>query len=663
MNMDTKNHKMTAPEESSGNDFIEILSQSGRFSFIDLHFARLVCRLAHDQDSWPLFLAALLASYVVNERRQICLDLTVLPDDFSAWLQTGDEAEVDAVIAERLAGLQWPQQWGAQLAAHAVIAGPDTACSKRQLLVLDSGRLYLQRYWDYEQRLARMIGERLLMPAMPLLELTRTLVEVAPRLVVNEVNGSLNYQAAAVCAGLRNHFTIISGGPGSGKTSIVAAIAALWFELQPQVRIALCAPTGRAQARLSSALREEAEFLNLADGVRERLAKLDSATIHRLLGYRPGSGFRYNHDNLLPVDLLIIDEASMVPLTLMTNLFAALPGDCRVILLGDRQQLASVEAGAVLGDLSPTGAENLFSESFAADLAFLTGNLFVALQSAAIPTSGPSLFNDHIIELKKSYRFAAGCGIAKLQQAIMAPAPEVKSRLADILNHDPSGEVSIAHLFGTDAGGEEPLALRLREIEIDFAGRSVPFRSYLEAPDLDTAFAMFESFRLLSPLRRGPFGVENLNRLMARAVGGAGFGRYDKGYPLMITRNASRLNLYNGDTGLAWPDSEGRLRVWFKRADGSFTAFTPLQLPAHESAFATTVHKAQGSGFQRVVLLWPDAGSALLTREMLYTGITRAARHLEIWLPAVGSFDSLVAACAVQVKRSSGLLQALKRMV
>ncbi len=663
MNMDMKNHKMTASAESSGNDFIEILSQSGRFSFIDLHFARLVCRLAQDQYSWPLFLAALLASYVVNERRQVCLDLSGLPEDFSAWLQSGDEAEVDAVTVERLADLQWPQQWETRLAAHAAIAGPDTAHSKRQLLILDGGRLYLQRYWDYEQRLARMIGERLLMSAMPLAELTRTLVEIAPRLVVNEVDGSLNYQAAAVCAGLRNHFTIISGGPGSGKTSIVAAITALWLELQPQVRIALCAPTGRAQARLSSALREEAEFLNLDDRVSERLAKLDSATIHRLLGYRPGSGFRYHRDNLLPVDLLIIDEASMVPLTLMTNLFAALSDDCRVILLGDRQQLASVEAGAVLGDLSSTGAENMFSKSFAADLAFLTGDPVAVSQAAAAPTSGLSIFSDHIIELKKSYRFATGCGIAKLQQAIMAPPQEVKSRLADTLNHDPSGEVSIAYLSGIVAGGMESLAVRMREIRIDFMGRSVPFRSYIEAPDLDAAFAMFESFRLLSPLRRGPFGVENLNRLMARAVGGVGFGRYDKGYPLMITRNASRLNLYNGDTGLVWPDSEGRLRVWFKRAAGNFTAFTPLQLPSHESAFATTVHKAQGSGFQRVVLLWPDAGSALLTREMLYTGITRAARHLEIWLPEAGSFDSLVAASAVQVKRSSGLLQALKRML
>jgi len=645
------------------NNFAEILADSGLFNDIDIYFAELVCRLAQDEDNYALYLAALLASYVVNERRQICLSLIDLPEDFSKWLLSGGEIEVDSEMVVRLATLQWPENWEADLAAHAAVAGPENAHLKQQLLVLDSGRLYLQRYWDYEQRLAGMIRSRLKSVSPAFLASARLLQEVAPRFAEAFADKSLNYQAAAVCAGLRNQFTIISGGPGCGKTSVVAAIAAFWLESVSQLRINLCAPTGRAQARLRQALLEESQFLDFSDALKEKLFLLKSATIHRLLGYRPGRGFRYNHENRLPVDLLIIDEASMVPLTLMANLFTALPEACKVILLGDRNQLASVEAGAVLGDLSATGAENIFSMSFMTDFARLTGTALTELSAFGVSTAEPGsekeLFQDHVIGLEKSYRFAADGGIARLQREILNPTGSDKRRLTEILTNDFSGEIGLRYLSGADLSIEDSLFTLLSDIRIDFSGREVLFKSYIDAPDIKTAFAMFAGFRLLSPLRRGSFGVENLNRIMAQVVGGPGFGRYSKGAPVMITRNAPQLDLYNGDIGLAWPDATGRLMVWFERSDGDFTPFTPLQLPGHESAFATTVHKAQGSGFQRVVLLWPSGNPSLLTREMLYTGITRAARRVEIWLPEKESLNSLVAACGRQVKRSSGLLQAL----
>ena len=645
------------------NDFIDILASSGLFNDIDIYFAELVCRLARDENSYALFLAALLASYVVNDRRQICLPLTGLPENFSVWLLSGNEIDLDAESVARLATLQWPENWEAVLAAHAAVTGPEDAHLKQHLLVLDNGRLYLQRYWDYEQRLAEMIKLRLKASPAIFPSSTRPLSEVAPRFAGVFADNSLNYQAAAVCAGLRNRFTIISGGPGCGKTSVVTAIAALWLESEPSVRITLCAPTGRAQARLRQALLEESEFLDLPDAVKEKLINLQSATIHRLLGYRPGRGFRYFGENRLPVDLLIVDEASMVPLTLMANLFTALPEACKVILLGDRNQLASVEAGAVLGDLSSTGAENFFSDSFMADFARLTGTAVAGLPSPAVPAGEPGaeklLFQDHIIELEKSYRFAPDGGIARLQREILTPFAGDKNRLPEILTNDASGEVGLRYLSGAGLGCESALYSFLSEIKIEFAGREVPFRSYIDAPDIKTAFAMFAGFRLLSPLRRGPLGVGNLNRIMMQVVGGSGFGRYSQGASVMITRNAPQLGLYNGDIGLVWPDESGRLMVWFEQADGDFTPFTPLQLPGHESAFATTVHKAQGSGFQKVVLVWPGGNPALLTREMLYTGITRAARRVEIWLPEKASLNLLVAACGCQVERSSGLLQAL----
>jgi len=651
---------MTTVQE---NNFSEILADSGLFNDIDIYFAGLVCRLARDEDNYALYLAALLASYVVNERRQICFLLADLSEDFSTWLLSGSEIEIDSEIIVKLASLQWPVNWEADLAAHSAVAGPENAHLKHHLLVLDSGRLYLQRYWDYEQRLAGMIGPRLKSTSSALLSSARLLQEVAPRFAEVFADKSLNYQAAAVCAGLRNQFTIISGGPGCGKTSVVAVIAAFWLEYEPRMQIVLCAPTGRAQARLRQALLEESQFLDLSDACKDKLLNLKSATIHRLLGYRPGRGFRYNQENRLPVDLIIIDEASMVPLTLMANLFTALPEACKVILLGDRNQLASVEAGAVLGDLSRTGAENLFSESFGADFARLTGTAVAELSAFAVSGTEldpeKELFQDQIIELEKSYRFAHDGGIARLQREIVNPVGSNKKRLMEILTRDVSGEIDLRYLSGADSNREDSLFALLGDIRINFSGREVLFKSYVDAPDIKTAFAMFAGFRLLSPLRRGPFGVDKLNRIMAQVIGGPGFGRYSKGAPVMITRNAPQLGLYNGDIGLVWPDATGRLMVWFKRSDGDFAPFNPLQLPGHESAFATTVHKAQGSGFQRVVLLWPGGSPALLTREMLYTGITRAERRVEIWLPEKEKINSLVAACGRQVNRSSGLLQAL----
>ncbi|MCD6430949.1 MAG: exodeoxyribonuclease V subunit alpha [Deltaproteobacteria bacterium] len=662
--------KMAGGGDSEKIAFLESLSTPGPFHYIDIYFARLVCRLAGDRDSWPLFLAALLASYVVNSRRQICLPLRDLADSFSEWLQADNGSEIKAENAARLASLKWPTEWEAELAGHIAVANPENAALRRHLLVLDDGRLYLQRYWDYEQRLARMINERLKAPIFAFPEPVKSLSVVAPRFAGEKCAAhdgdttcdtrSFNFQAAAVCAGLRNRFTIISGGPGCGKTSVVAAVAALWLEYRPQARIVLCAPTGLAQARLHQALLDEVDFLNCSDKVREELLKLSVATIHRLLGYRPGAGFRYHAENLLPVDLLIVDEASMVPLWIMTSLFAALPKACAVILLGDKNQLASVEAGAVLGDLCSLGFENRFSSDFQKDFVRLT----MASSHKLPETPEKTLLGDHIVELKRSYRFTPDGGIARLQRAIMVPASAADSDLEQLCTNDPSGEVGIRLLPTENPAFDAFLLSELTSQEVEVDGRMVALKSYTEVDDLASAFAIFQRFRLLSPLRRGRFGVENLNRLMPRALGLQASRQYYKGRPLMITRNAPQLNLYNGDTGLVWPDSEGRLRAWFRHSDGSFADYPPLRLPSHESAFAVTVHKAQGSGFQKVVLLWPAHENALLTREMLYTAVTRAAKRIEIWLPkATGQASCaapLAAACRHRVDRFSGLLKTLQ---
>ena len=663
-----ENKKSVASSDADNIALLESLPIPGLFDYIDIHFARLVCRLAGDKNCWPLFLAALLASYVVNSRRQICLDLRNLPESFSGWLMTGNDSDPGTGATSRLRALKWPVAWEADLAAHRAVADSHNAVFRRHLLVLDDGRLYLQRYWDYEQRLAQMINERLKAPAFIFPQSIKPLHTVAPRFAgidydeLSDENGEplFNFQAAAVCAGLRNRFTIISGGPGCGKSSVVAAVAALWMEFNSQNRIVLCAPTGLAQARLHQALLDEVAFLDCGERVRGELPKLRAATIHRLLGYRPGQGFRYHADNQLPLDLIIVDEASMVPLSIMSSLFAALPKSCAVILLGDKNQLASVEAGAVLGDLCSLGSENCFSSVFQKDLA----RLVPASRLPAVREK--ALLSDHIIELKRSYRFAPDGGIARLQRAIMAPAKVVDSELEKLFTKDPSGEVGIRVLPAQTSLFEASLLKEIASQELDLNGDIIPLKSYGEIDDLATAFTFLQSFRMLSPVRRGLFGVGNLNRMLPLALGLQVNFKYYRGRPLMITRNAPELDLYNGDIGVIWPDAEGRLKAWFRSVDGTFKAFSPLRLPSHESAFAVTVHKAQGSGFQRVIILWPGGESPLLTREMLYTAVTRAVKRVEIWLPeAPANGDSevapLVAACRRRVERSSGLLKNLNK--
>ncbi|MCD6293029.1 MAG: ATP-binding domain-containing protein, partial [Deltaproteobacteria bacterium] len=276
-----------------------------------------------------------------------------------------------------------------------------------------------------------------------------------------------------------------------------------------------------------------------------------------------------------------------------------------------------------------------------------------------------------IIELKKSYRFAPDGGIARLQRAIMASASKSRIELEQLCADDPSGEVDI-HLLPSDSSAFKAfLHAQMAHFEVEIKGHLVPLKTYSEIDELATAFAFFQSFRMLSPMRRGYFGVDNLNRLLPQALGLPADRQYYRGRPLMITRNAPQLNLYNGDIGLVWPDDEGRLKVWFRRADGTFADFFPQRLPNHESAFAVTVHKAQGSGFQRVILLWPGSDSPLLTREMLYTAVTRAGKQITLWLSDAAAgrsaanpslLEPLITACQRRVERSSGLLKTLQEM-
>ncbi len=492
----------------------------------------------------------------------------------------------------------------------------------RPLVFEDAGhRLYLYRYRRYERQLAAGVDARaMLQPgtadaARLAAGLDRLFPPTSPQLAED-------LQRVAAERAVARMFSIISGGPGTGKTSTVVRILCLLLE-QPeglQHRISLVAPTGKAAARLKSSIAALRGGLSCAEPVRQALPD-QVTTIHRLLGVLPdGVGFRHHAANPVAVDTVIVDESSMVDLPLMAALVEALPPHARLILIGDRNQLAAVESGAVFGDLCIAAAEP-------------AGRLSGCLT-----------------HLDRNYRFLPGSGIAELGNAIN------------------TGDATLGLGFLRDAGfgsvGWSSYAEASRPLS-GTAGSMVvdAFRPFLLAATPMEALRLFDACRLLCALREGPFGVAGLNHATIEALASSSLvrpaGAFWKGRPVMITTNDPGSRLFNGDIGIVWPDAGqgGELRVFFADTDGTCRSISPDRLPAHETAFAMTVHKSQGSEFGRVVLFLPPADTPLLTRELLYTAITRARESVLIF----GDEAVFRSAVSRRTFRTSGLVDLLVR--
>jgi exodeoxyribonuclease V alpha subunit len=413
-------------------------------------------------------------------------------------------------------------------------------------------------------------------------------------------------------------------------------VLALLLEQQGRdgCRIALAAPTGKAAARLKESIMGGGNF----DEEVRALIPEDVFTLHRLLGYLKNScSFRHNGDNPLPYDIVIVDEASMVSLPLMAKLVDALRPDTRLILLGDRDQLASVEAGAVLGDICNAGGSYGFSPAFASLAAELCGDLLPSQESAAP-------LGDAVVLLTKSYRFSSASGIGKV--GALVNAGDGTAALA-AFQDDRFCDISIT-ATPPAAALAEALASRILE----------GYAAYLDRElSPEQAFASFGRFRILCATRSGPYGVEAINDLVQERLAKAGLiqpeGRWYAGEPVMITSNDYNIGLFNGDVGLILPDpeSDGELRACFPSGTGTMRKVLPLRLPEHERAFAMTIHKSQGSEFDRVLMILPDRDAPILTRELIYTGITRAKQGVEL----IGTYELFRNAVNRRIVRRSGL--------
>ena len=630
---------MSTPAAETADSVVQRLRAEGRADDLDLHFARLMTRMASTPSPW-LALAAAGASHASAEGH-VCTSLPLL---LAEAARVGLDGHDDDVAALRGA-----------LERSGVVGAPGDFTP----LVLDAaGRLYLWRYHDWQRRVARQLTARVtdapdVDPAL--------LREGLQRLFAGNagVPGPDRQRIAAAVAVLKR-LAVVSGGPGTGKTTTVARILALLTEQglarashQPP-RIVLAAPTGKAAARLQEAIRIERAKLDVSDEVRALLPE-SASTLHRLLGAQPGAArFRHHAGNPLAVDALVVDEASMVDLALMAQLLDALPATARLVLLGDRDQLASVEAGAVLGELCT--AAGRCSAGFAQRLHEIAG-----CAPAVADAGRQAPLADCVVLLEHSFRFGARSGIGRLAHAVREGDADTA---LEVLRDPATGD---ARWLASDESAPAARAAMLCEAVLEGLA---PWLAALVAHDgaaggdsVARLLADFGAFRLLCAHREGAAGVAGLNATVEAALLADGRvlprGAWYHGRPLMVTRNDYGLRLYNGDTGITLAGDDG-LRVWFESgAEGTPRGLSPGRLPAHETVWAMTVHKSQGSEFEQVLLALPERASPVLSRELVYTAITRARGRVTV----LGSEAVLREALAARAARRSGLADELAAAV
>ena len=627
---------------------------AGWLRHLDLALARFVHQTDPAAPASLLLGSALLAC--LEGRGHAALPLAQMTAELPGVLGWPPEA-----ADEWRDGGAWPSAWQG-LAAVQLEPADDAGVSP---LVVSGGLLYLRRYWRCEMRLAAQLHARAA-------GLADDIDVAAARALLDRLFESKppdeppDWQKIACALALRGRLTLVTGGPGTGKTYTAARLLALLQSLhggaQP-LRVALAAPTGKAAARLRQAISQALQGLDAALAAALALPRWvallgPARTLHSLLGTQPGTR-RLRHDAAQPldVDLLIVDEASMVHLEMMAQLLEALPARARVVLLGDKDQLASVEAGAVLADLCHGAGEGGAAAGYTAASADWVRRLTGDELPAQLLGSGPPLAQQTVVR-----RFDGPIG--QLAQSINRADA---SAALQLLRQHPDGPVAL--ITAHDASAALPLALQGR------GGAPGGYRAYLEqlarrpaaaaGADFDAwvqaVLRSFDSFRVLCALREGPWGVAGLNQAIERVLAQAGLlarrGDWYEGRPVMVTRNDPALGVFNGDTGivLRGAAADAPLRCWFLDGD-SLRSVSVARLAEVETAFATTVHKSQGSEFEHVVLVLPDEDVAVLTRELIYTGITRARRAFTL----VAKQPALLATASGRLtRRVSGLRQRL----
>ena len=572
---------------------------AGVLTAADVHVATTLGRLCGESDDHVL-VAAALAVRAVREG-SVCLDLA------EAHRSAGDVEDPSDLEA-----LPWPNppDWLAACSDSPLVAVGIDGADDRPLRLVDR-LLYLDRYWREERLVATELDARTKRARPPV---DRARLRAALGRLFDGRAPDLQRLAVAAC--VTGPVTIVAGGPGTGKTTTVARLLAVLDEARdsPQ-RVALAAPTGKAAARMQEAVSEE--FARLAGAGMEVPSVPPASTLHRLLGWRPDSHnrFRFNRHNHLPYDVVVVDEASMVSLTLMSRLLEAMRPDAQLVLVGDPDQLASVEAGAVLGDLvrrNPRPAPD--------ERASLVASL-VPADIQPVEEVETELRND-VVRLRTVHRY--GEAIAELAEAMR------RGRADDVMEILRRGEPQV-QFVETELDTHSPAGLEGLRADVVDAGRALIEAAL--AGDAAEALRALNRHRLLCAHRRGPYGVERwsheVERRLAASVDGYEANReWYTGRPLIITANDYELGLYNGDTGVVIERGAGPVAVFARGTD--LVEVPPSRLDTVQTVHAMTVHRAQGSQFAHVSVLLPPPVSTLLTRELLYTAVTRARESVRV---------------------------------
>jgi len=640
---------------------LDVLTEAGHLRRLSTAFARFIGSLGVES---PALMAACVLLSELEGRGHSCMKLADLSG--AVGTQLSWQPEWWRALRDSTGG--WPQDvaaWCKLLAAsEQVWAVGDLDFD--QPLVLDGERLYLRRYWRDEKLVAhavrqRALGEVLAGDASASIANIRhwldQLFSHASR------GGGPDWQKVACAVAVRGKLGIITGGPGTGKTYTVARLLALLFasagSRRDNLRVALAAPTGKAAARLKQSIDSALEELDGKVGeelpLRALASRMGAArTLHSLLGARPDTrAFRHHAGNQLEVDVLIVDEASMIHLEMMAALLAALPAHATLILLGDKDQLASVEAGAVLGDLCfDAEAGGYHAET----LNYVLDASGISIPAEYAGKAGP--IAQQTVMLRESRRFGGPIGALALAvnrgdavatvQVLRAPS-EGKLAWTDPALPGDALQLALTGREGAPGGYSSYLHLLKAGAPADQG------EAYLDW--VKTLIGAFERFRILCAVRDGEWGVHGLNEAIEQRLQSAGLLRRNSewyaGRPVMVTRNDYATGVFNGDIGLTLPDPArpGAMRVYFSDGD-AVRSVLATRLRNVETAFAMTVHKSQGSEFEHTVLALPRESNGTLARELVYTGITRARKYFTMLTP---NQQVLLDAIAQRTQRASGL--------
>lgn len=681
---------------------LESLAKEKKIRVLDYQFARFIAQF---DDELLVVLAAAVASYHSGQGH-VCVYLN--SSDLSALFDLTTQ-DINKFIRPLLQALNVDRnRW--HISLKEALANSHSVGSNAPLM-LDDDRLYLQRYWHFEQQISQFLIQRSQQQNYQVIgKLLKSLFHVdidfcwrqlqqlktqglslgsfcsdyfhlrqdigVDEEALNQYlahvddidelaqlyrqfshNQCIDWQQVAVAQASANQFSVISGGPGTGKTTTVTKLLALLVqqahERNQVLNIELVAPTGKAAARLTESISGAVNKLNIDDELKV-LIPTQASTIHRLLGVIANRvEFKHNETNPLHLDVLIVDEASMIDISLMAKLFAAIAPQTKLIMLGDKDQLSSVEAGAVFADICQGLAQGPnYSEQAKAWLSEQTG--FV-LNEVGLNHQDKTKVDDSLSLLQKSYRFNEKSGIGALAKAVNeADINSLKAvwqrEFQDISLHNGANNQG-AVVAMTVMGYRDYLA----------NAHQLSTQHDMTEEHIADLLAQFNEFQLLTPTRDGALGVNQLNQkieqqLLKHQLISREQGTWYVGRPVMVVSNDHSQQLFNGDIGIVMPpvSDNGHLpqnRVYFKMADGSIQSFLPSRLPAHETVYAMTIHKSQGSEFDDVVMALPDNWTPLLTKELLYTGITRAKKSVNIF----ADVGILQKSALTQTKRYSGL--------